>query len=350
MTTLSWDLGTAYDFFVSLQVLHQPADFGLRPSWAAGVRSRIPAGPREFLERTFAFFPAPLRWIHSLPLQPKDSNAALAVLAALPAGDRLAALTLTSDTPSPIAETVLSIAQRGTWNDTDLEVLRSTYQKRGYALHANTLPALCQAWSDPTAFGEAFLPALQAYRECFFAEEELRIAPVLESSLARAQALAETMPLTELLTELSNGVQFSELETLKTLYLAPSYWSTPLIFIRNFGEGQKFILFAGRPANQALVPGENVPADVINALKALADPTRLRILRYLADQPLTPTDLSQRLRLRPPTVIHHLSALRLAGLVQITIQAEGERRYALRSEAVETALRHTRSFLKLPPS
>ncbi|MBP7228184.1 MAG: hypothetical protein KA988_03670, partial [Longilinea sp.] len=158
MTTLSWDLGTAYDFFVSLQVLHQPADFGLRPSWAAGVRSRIPAGPREFLERTFAFFPAPLRWIHSLPLQPKDSNAALAVLAALPAGDRLAALTLTSDTPSPIAETVLSIAQRGTWNDTDLEVLRSTYQKRGYALHANTLPALCQAWSDPTAFGEAFLP------------------------------------------------------------------------------------------------------------------------------------------------------------------------------------------------
>ena len=217
-------------------------------------------------------------------------------------------------------------------------------------LHANTLPALCQAWSDPTAFGETFLSALQAYRECFFAEEELRIAPVLESSLARAQALAEILPLTELLTELSNGVQFSELETLKTLYLAPSYWSTPLIFIRNFGEGQKFILFAGRPANQALVPGENVPADVINALKALADPTRLRILRYLADQPLTPTDLSQRLRLRPPTVIHHLSALRLAGLVQITIQAEGERRYALRVEAVETALRHTRSFLKLPPS
>lgn len=350
MTTLSWELGTAYDFFVSLQVIHSPADFGLRPSWAAGVRSRLPAGPREFLERTYSFFPAPLRWIHSLPPSPKDSNAALAALVALPAGDRLAALTLSSDTPSPITETVGSIAQRGTWNDADLEVLRSTYQKRGYTLRANTLTNLCQAWSDPLAFGEAFLPALQAYRDLFFAEEEQRITPVLESSLAHAQVLSEALSLTELLSELSQGVQLTGLDELETLHLAPSYWAAPLIFIRPLGEKQRLILFAGRPTSQALVPGENVPADVMAALKALADPTRLRILRYLAEQPLTPSDLSRRLRLRPPTVVHHLSALRLAGLVQITIQAEGERRYALRFEAVEAALLHTRRFLKLTSS
>ena len=37
---LTWDIGTAYDFFMSLEVLHHPDDYGLRASWAAGVRSR----------------------------------------------------------------------------------------------------------------------------------------------------------------------------------------------------------------------------------------------------------------------------------------------------------------------
>ena len=36
--SLSWDLGTAYDFFISLHVLHNPDKFGLRGSWAAALR------------------------------------------------------------------------------------------------------------------------------------------------------------------------------------------------------------------------------------------------------------------------------------------------------------------------
>jgi DNA-binding transcriptional ArsR family regulator len=73
---------------------------------------------------------------------------------------------------------------------------------------------------------------------------------------------------------------------------------------------------------------------LVETLKALADPTRLRILRYLASQPMTPSQLARRLRLRAPTVVHHLKELRLAGLVQVTFQAEGEKHYALRHNAV----------------
>lgn len=42
-TKLYWDFGTAYDLFLSLHVLHEPDIFGLKASWAAGVRSRIPS-------------------------------------------------------------------------------------------------------------------------------------------------------------------------------------------------------------------------------------------------------------------------------------------------------------------
>lgn len=72
---LRWDSGTAYDFFISLYVLHHPSIFGLRPSWAAGVRSRLPAAAREVLEDAISFFGAPLNWLHSLPA-PKTSRSA----------------------------------------------------------------------------------------------------------------------------------------------------------------------------------------------------------------------------------------------------------------------------------
>ena len=44
---ISWDMGTAYDFFASLKVLHYPAKFGVRGAWAAGVRSRLSQNDRD---------------------------------------------------------------------------------------------------------------------------------------------------------------------------------------------------------------------------------------------------------------------------------------------------------------
>ena len=36
---VEWDIGTAYDFFISLWALHEPKHLGLRGAWAAGVWS-----------------------------------------------------------------------------------------------------------------------------------------------------------------------------------------------------------------------------------------------------------------------------------------------------------------------
>jgi DNA-binding transcriptional ArsR family regulator len=90
--------------------------------------------------------------------------------------------------------------------------------------------------------------------------------------------------------------------------------------------------YGARPATVSLVPGEEVPDGLLRALKAMADPTRLRIMQYLADEPLTPTQLARKLRLRAPTVIHHLRTLRMAGLVQLTLEEGGEKRYGIRRE------------------
>ena len=76
----------------------------------------------------------------------------------------------------------------------------------------------------------------------------------------------------------------------------------------------------------------------------------MKILRYLAAEPHTPAQLSRNLRLRAPTVIHHLNALRLAGLVHLTVEPGGDKRYAMRTEMVKDTCDNLQEFLQKPLS
>jgi DNA-binding transcriptional ArsR family regulator len=106
------------------------------------------------------------------------------------------------------------------------------------------------------------------------------------------------------------------------------------------------LLFGARPPDASLVPGETVPDSLLRVLKALSDPTRLRIMHYLGREALTAAELSRRLRLRVPTVTHHLKNLRLAGLVQLSLMEEKEmKQYAARPEAVAAACDSLKAFL-----
>jgi DNA-binding transcriptional ArsR family regulator len=59
--------------------------------------------------------------------------------------------------------------------------------------------------------------------------------------------------------------------------------------------------------------------DMLVALKALSDASRLRIVGVLAEgKPISVEDLAKRLSLSPGTVVHHLNRLRAAQLVEST--------------------------------
>src|SRR5476651_928195 len=69
----------------------------------------------------------------------------------------------------------------------------------------------------------------------------------------------------------------------------------------------------------------------LTALKALADRSRLRIVRTLLDHALTVNDLSERLGISQYNVSKHLRILREAGLVEATKMAN-RREYAIPSQ------------------
>ena len=342
---IRWDIGTAYDFFASLVVLHNPERYGLRGSWAAGVRSRLPIAERETLQRCWELL-WPMRWVHSLPA-PKDAATALAVLGAAPAETRLRAIV--ASLPAAANETLYAVAARRAWDEAELRHLAGLMQEGEWRLQPPaTVRKLAtdtlDLWANSEESAEALLAALTCYHEVFFAEEEARIRPQLDSALARAQELAARLPQAALLEELSQGLRLTADQHAKELVLAPSFWATPFVVLTQLDDIKSLFIFGARPANTSLVPGDLVPDALYQALKALADPTRLRILRYLSDEPMTPAALARRLRLRSPTVIHHLDALRLARLVILTLEPEGKR-YAVRPDALTAVFELLTTFM-----
>ena len=340
---LAWDFGTAYDLFVSLLVLHDPEQYDLRASWAAGVRSRLPAAERKLLEDVTGINWVPFHWIHNLP-EPKDAASVLWSLRKTPPAERMMAF-IPKDKDPEVYATFAEIAARGSWDNSDLERLCQATHEKMHQQEAKKYPRFLDWWARPGEFGELYLSALQAYYQSFFAEEEKRIAPILRQGLQQAIELSGRMQIPDLLAELSQGVHFGAFEA-DELVLTPSFWSTPLVMWGKISPNQVLLLYGARPATTSLVPGEQVPDGLLRVLKAMADPTRLLILRLLTEEPLTPAQLARRLRLRAPTVTHHLSALRLAGLVHLSLGANDERVYATRLEAVRTTLGQLEQYMQ----
>ena len=342
---IEWDNGTAYDFFISLIVLHDPEKYGLRGSWAAGVRSRLPATERDLLQQARNII-WPMRWVHTLP-PPRDARTAIEALRALPPVERLIALMPAA--PEDVIALLNDVAGRHAWNDDDLRQLIALMQEGDWQHHP---PATVRKdaldiiglWADASGSGDGLLSAFECYYDSFFAEEEARIRPMLDIALARAQKLAKELPQDALLEELSQGVRLADVWEDKSLVVGPSFWATPLVILAKLHGDKTLFMFGARPADESLIPGDMVPDALYQALKALADPTRLRILRYLSDEPLAPAELARRLRLRSPTVIHHLDALRLARLVIVTLEVEGKR-YAIRPDAVAAVCDLLQGFL-----
>ncbi|MBM3150677.1 MAG: winged helix-turn-helix transcriptional regulator [Chloroflexi bacterium] len=344
MTTIRWDNNTAYDFFISLLVLHRGAEFGLRPAWTAGVRQRISPPRREALERIYAFCGIPAAWIAAHPA-PRSAAGALQSLAGMAPLERFTCLCLPPDLSPDVAHRLMEIAARRSWDAGDQSFLQAGYRPHREPLKPSVIHSLLKAWADAETSGGLLLDALQEYYAVFFAEEEQRLIPDLGEGLARAREMGSRMALPELVEELSRGVQIESLDGLDEITLAPSFWISPLVYLSRPSAGKAVLVYGVRPEVREVAPGAAAAPPLVGALKALADPTRLGILRHLNETPLTPAELARRLRLRPPTVVHHLRLLRLAGLVQVRVGGNNERRYAPRLDNLDEVFSNLKDHL-----
>jgi len=331
-TRSTLDVGTSYDFFVSLYVLHLPKKFGLRGAWASGMLARLSAESRDVLSRAQNVLPSPVHLLPGLP-EPKNVETLLWHLAQLPPTDRIRRLACPWNLQQCGCPSLLEeVAARGSWTEADRRQLRESLQRGNGAekpSDGEKVEGMLDLWADATTFGEAYLSALRNYYDVFFREEERRIRPAIEAAAERVSDRSRRLPLPDLIEEISSGLRFDDLSEVDELVLAPSFWLTPFTLRTRLDERRMLFVFGARSANDSIVPGETVPDGLIRALKALSDPTRLRILRLVADRSMGAAELARALRLRTPTMLHHLHALRLAGLIQIRVPEADTKKKAL---------------------
>ncbi|MBU0595752.1 helix-turn-helix domain-containing protein [Candidatus Bipolaricaulota bacterium] len=348
-TKITLDVGTVYDFFQSLAVLQSPKQYGVRGAWASGMLARLSPASRETLQRAKPVVSYPMHYLPTLP-EPKNVETLLWNLSQKDPVERVQALAcpweLEARGCTPIFE---EVAGQGRWAASDLARLADALKdKDGKAPPEKKLVAMLDVWTDAAVFGEAYVAALRNYYDVFFFEEEKRIRPAIEAAGERIATLAETLALPDLIEEISAGVRFETPPDAAELVLAPSYWITPLLLTVILGEKRRLLVFGARPTRDAIVPGETIPDSLLHALKALADPTRLRTLRLIAEKPMGAAELARALRLRTPTLLHHIHALRLSGLIRIQVPETGAKekaRFSLRPQAVREVMESLAGFL-----
>jgi DNA-binding transcriptional ArsR family regulator len=82
---------------------------------------------------------------------------------------------------------------------------------------------------------------------------------------------------------------------------------------------------------------------MLETLKALAEPNRLRIVELLREGPLSVSDLVTRLNVRQPIASKHLRVLMNAGVVESRPEAQW-RYYALRPEPLQELNKWLKGF------
>jgi DNA-binding transcriptional ArsR family regulator len=349
---LDWDVGTAYEFMLSLRAIFLPKDYAIPAPWAAGVRKRLsPQGQRDLKD----FFSPPFSVITYMPLHlvlemdaPKTVDRFLAYLEAIPGRDfmrRIYAPTRFNDIPSDLRDRALAGRKMA---DTDVEEYRRgvTLSAIGATPSTADVRRLFDNMADPEATKQRWLTVMREYQAVFFAEEEKRLQPILERMLAGAKTLAKKTTVPDLIERLSNGFTLSADIELDRLVLVPSVWLHPYVVRAEISERELLVIWGAHPAGHRVVPGESVPEDALLVLRALADPTRLRLLRLIAAEPRSLQSLAQEVKLSLPTVSHHIRELRGSGLIRLEVGGRGrESKYTVRWPSAERAFDDLKAFV-----
>jgi DNA-binding transcriptional ArsR family regulator len=352
---VKWEMGTGYDLLVSAYVLHRPREYGLPAPWAAGVRGRLSPEGRAALKEFFGGavsygFTLPLHIVHQLP-PPRDAAAVIEALKLIPGDQFIHETHHPFDSSSEDDEEfgiLLQALDGSPLRPAEREKLQRWFTKdMKRKLAAPEIDVLLDMFANQAEVKERYVAALEEYYRVYFADEEQRSEPILAEALAQAQAEAAYRSPLDVLEQLSHGFTFSaSISTLRRITIVPSFWTKPWVFQYSLSTDEVLLLYGARPEWARLVPGEAVPDAAIRTLKTLADPTRLRLLRLLAEQPRAPQEMAREIKLSLPTILHHLHELRLAGLVRLEVGDKGERMYYLRWQEAEDALNDVRGFVK----
>lgn len=333
-----------YDFLLSLHVSlvsseHGFADFDIGRDWIAAARARCSQRDPQALTilghylgdgRPTSLHATLISLVYHCP-EPRSVTHFLDWLGALPANELVEVLLDQDGLGADWSDVLAATLAEGRNEETQIRLLTRYVEEQR--------PTVAAVINAPEATRAELLAALRVWYDAVFAAEAPRVLPMLQREAAALDRRRTELPVEPFVEEAMRGVQWQRPAGLRRIVFAPSYFCRPAVFYHfwrgiltfcpPFDDSRAVV---ATQASDPAAPG----ADVLNFFATLGDPTRLRILRLLAEREMYLTELSERLDLTKATTKHHMVKLRAAGMVTL-YDRERLTYYALRPEVPRQA-------------
>lgn len=202
--------------------------------------------------------------------------------------------------------------------------------------------------ADPIGMQIELVSLLRDWYHTIFQPEEGRLLAIVRRDAEVKERLLTSQGATDLLRAVGGTIELTFTTNSHRIILAPSLLARPAIFLADDDTATTGLWLIIYPvADESLEEPEALapPRRLVRLYKALADETRLKILRLLVNEELYLTEIAERLGLSKPTVSHHMVQLRAADLVEVRNERKNEIYYRLHRAGLSEPSRQLGQYL-----
>lgn len=188
-----------------------------------------------------------------------------------------------------------------------------------------------------------YVPLLNLWYIHYFKDVEDDIRPLIEEDALEKRTLLTKMDPENLIEYASGGLVVEDIPDLHTVVLFPTVHNRPIntyCFYTN-------MLLIQYPVDAPEEHDDEPPMCLSRMTHAISDQHRLRLLRYVADQPKSFTDMERDLNQPVETLKHHLMILRVAGFLRIHLGDHNNEKFSIRPDGVAELQIFLESYIHL---
>jgi len=196
---------------------------------------------------------------------------------------------------------------------------------------------------DTRRIQTSYAPLLKLWYEHYFHHMEAEILELITEDAKEKKGLLDKMDPTALIEYASGGLVVDPFPELNTVILFPTVHNRP-INTYCFYEG---VLLIQYPVDVPEQDEEDPPNVLLRMTRALSDPERLRMLRYIGGEPRSLQDMAHYLLQPQESLMHHLMMLRVAGLLRIHLGRGDIERFSIRQDGASELQLFLESYIRI---
>lgn len=224
-----------------------------------------------------------------------------------------------------------------------LEELETSSLEERFLRTAPLLPDF--TFEECVRIKNSYTPLLRLWYEQYFRRAEHKILPLLIEDASEKKMLESKMDTVALIEYASGGVVIEDIPDLQTIVLLPTVHNRPI----NTYCFYNTLMIIQYPVDVPSDDEDEPPTVLLRLTTALSDPTRLRLLRYVAHEPKTLWEMQSDLNQSSEMLMHHLLILRVAGLLRVHLGSDGEdnERYSIRPDGASELQMFLESYIRI---